>query len=313
VTDTGNFEHGRTVLYRAAEPAADERARFEAARQALFLERGRRVRPGRDENVIAGWNAMMIEGLCAAYQATGTDRFLQAARGAADFIDTRMKMPDGGVYRAWRDGLASVGGFLDDYAVLANALLDLYESCFEQRYLERAVQLVDRILSGFWDDGLFLTAGDGEALIHRPRAPYDTAWPSGTSTAVFAMFRLHAMTGSTLYRERADEVVRMFQGAAVRNAFGFAHLLAAAEFAQCGPSTIVLAGRYPAVRPLLEPVHRAYLPARTLALAEHVPIGSGRGPVDGKPAAYVCRHQTCGLPVTTAAELMKDIGRTEAN
>jgi uncharacterized protein YyaL (SSP411 family) len=303
VTELGNFEGGRSVLHRGVELDAAELVRLDALREALLAARARRVRPSRDENIIASWNALMIEGLCAAYQATGTEQYLQAARKAADFIAAAMTMPGGGVYRTWRDGTARVGGFLDDYAVLANALLDLYESCFDAGYLTRAIQLVDLILANFWENGLYFTPADGEQLVHRPRAPYDSAWPSGTSTAVFALFRLHEFTGSAAYRERAEYVIRTFEGAAGRNSFGFAHLLAAVDFARRGPFTIIFAGQRPGAAPLAQAIHRAYVPARALALAEHVPAGQGRGPVDGQPAAYVCRNQACGVPVTTAAEL----------
>lgn len=252
----------------------------------------------------------MIEGLCAAYQATGTDRYLRSARAAADFIAEQLTMPECGVYRAWRDGSARVPGFLDDYAVLANALLDLYESCFQARYLARAIELADRMLSDFWDDGFYFTPAGDDALVHRPRAPFDHAWPSGNSSALFALLRLHELTGTALYRERAEHVIRTLEGAAARNAFGFSHLLAAMEFSQQGPSTVVFAGSLPAVQSLVEPVHRAYLPARVLALAEHVAVGAGRTPVDGQPAAYVCRDQTCQPPVTAPAELLDSIGRS---
>ena len=133
-------------------------------------------------------------------------------------------MPDGGVHRAWKDGAAKVPGFLDDYACLANALLDLYESCFEKRYLDRAVQLVELILEKFWEDGLYFTPRDGEKLVHRPRAPHDNAWPSGTSTSVFAFLRLHELTGRDRYRDRAEHVFRMYGAAAAKNPFSFAHL-----------------------------------------------------------------------------------------
>jgi uncharacterized protein YyaL (SSP411 family) len=216
-----------------------------------------------------------------------------------------MTMPDGGVYRVWRDGSARVGGFLDDYAVLANALLDLYESCFEAAYLARAIELADRILARFWDDGLYFTPADGEALVHRPRAPYDHAWPSGTSAAVFALFRLHELTATAVYRERAEQVVGALQGAAARNAFGFSHLLAAMDFAAQGPLSIIYAGEFAAMQPLVDVAHRAYVPARTLALAGHVPAGAGRAPVGGRPAAYVCRHQTCQAPVTAPNDLRR--------
>jgi len=303
ITEQGNFEGGRSVPFRAQELDQAGQARLDALRPILFAQRARRVRPSRDDNVLTSWNALMIEGLCAAYQASGTDRYLQAARTAADFIAARMTMSDGGVYRAWRDGSARVGGFLDDYAALANALLDLYESCFDAAYLARAVALADRILADFWDDGLFFTPAGAEALVHRPRAPYDHAWPSGTSTAVFALLRLHELTGNAVYRERAGQVIAGLEPAAARNVFGFSHLLAAMDFAQQGEATIVFAGGYPAARALIETVHREYLPARALALAEHVPAGAGRVPVGGQPSAYVCRNQTCQAPVTTAAGL----------
>jgi uncharacterized protein YyaL (SSP411 family) len=304
ISAAGNFEGGRTVPFQAAEPAAHEQVRFEAVRARLLARRSERVRPGRDENVIAGWNALMIEGLCAAYQATGTQRYLQAARAAADFIGERMTMPDGGVYRAWRDGSARIAGFLDDHATLANALLDLYESCFEPAYLSRATGLVERILSKFWDGGFYLTASDGEALVHRPRSPFDHPVPSGASKSVFALLRLYELTGSGRYRERAEEALAPLEGAAARNPFGFAHLLAAMDFARQGPRAIILAGGAPAAGPLIEAVHRAYLPARVLALAEHVPPGAGRETVGGKAAAYVCRNQVCQLPVTTPEALL---------
>jgi uncharacterized protein YyaL (SSP411 family) len=310
ITERGNFEGGRSVPYRAVELDPSEQARFDSVRARLFSVRTRRVRPGRDENVLTSWNALMIDGLCAAYQATGTDRYLQVARAAADFLTTRLRMPDGGMYRAWRDDAARVSGFLDDYAVLANALLDLYESCFDARYLGIAGELADRILEKFWDDGLYFTPADGEALVHRPRSPHDHAWPSGTSSATFALFRLYELTGRVIYRERAEQVVKQLEAAAASNPFGFSHLLAADDFSKQGPYTVIFAGESAAVHPLVQAVHRIYLPARELALAEDVPAGSGRTPVNGKPAAYVCQHQTCQLPVTTAPELRALITRS---
>ena len=308
ITEQGNFEDGRTVPHRAVELDAAEAARFDALRARLFAARAQRARPGLDDNIITSWNALMIEGLCAAYQATGTQRYLQAARSAADFIATRMTMPDGGVYRAWRDGSARVGGFLDDYAVLANALLDLYESCFEPAFLARAIELADRILARFWDDGLYFTPADGESLVHRPRAPYDHAWPSGTSAAVFALFRLHELTETAVYRERAEQVVDALRAAAARNAFGFSHLLAAMDFAEQGPLTIIFAGEPAGAQPLIDVAHRAYAPARALALAGHAAAGAGRTAVGGRPAAYVCRHRTCQAPVTAPHDLQRLIG-----
>ncbi|WP_454741775.1 thioredoxin domain-containing protein [Cupriavidus necator] len=305
VTEGGNFEAGRSVLHRAVALTTLEEARLEGWRERLLAARAGRVRPGRDDNILTGWNALMIEGLCAAYQATGTPAHLAAARRAASFIQDKLTMPDGGVYRCWKDGTAKVPGFLEDYAFLANALIDLYESCFDKRYLDRAAELVALIIDKFWDDGLYFTPNDGEPLVHRPRAPYDGAWPSGISASVFAFLRLHELTGEDRYRDLAEHEFQRYRAAATAAPAGFVHLLAAAEFAQRGAFGIILAGDKAAAAALVESVHRTYLPARVLAFAEDVPVGQGRLPVDGQPAAYVCRHRTCTAPVTSGQALLE--------
>jgi uncharacterized protein YyaL (SSP411 family) len=115
------------------------------------------------------------------------------------------------------------------------------------------------------------------------------------------------LTGTDLYRERAEHVFRKYSGAARNNPFGFAHLLSALDFSQRGPLEIVFAGdrTHSSLLPLVEAVHQTYQPARVLAFADDVPIGQGRGPVDGKPAAYVCQNRTCDTPLTSAEALRK--------
>ncbi|MBU6959031.1 thioredoxin domain-containing protein [Pseudomonas sp. CVAP len=305
VTVAGNFEHGSSVLHRAVALDAVQELQLKGLRDRLLLARAQRIRPGRDENILTSWNALMIQGLCATYQATGTTTYLDAARRAADFILDRLSTPEGGLYRAWREGVAKVPGFLEDYAFLANALIDLYECDFDKRYVERATQLVEVILAKFWEDGLYFTPSDGEPLVHRPRAPHDSAWPSGTSSCVLAFLRLFELTGRELYRERAEQVLAMYRAAAAQNPFGFAHLLAAQDWIQRGPLSIVIAGERSAASALVASLQRRYLPARVLAFAEDVPIGAGRHALAGQTSAYVCRNRTCEPPVISAEELVE--------
>lgn len=305
VTANGNFKHGSTVLHRAVALDAVQELELKGLRDRLLLARAQRIRPGRDENILTSWNALMVQGLCAAYQATGTTPYLDAAKRAADFILERLSTPEGGLYRAWREGTAKVPGFLEDYAFLANALIDLYECDFDKRYVERATQLVEVILDKFWEDGLYFTPSDGERLVHRPRAPHDSAWPSGTSACVLAFLRLFELTGRELYRERAEQVLAMYRAAAAQNPFGFAHLLAAQDWMQRGPISIVVAGERSAASALVANLQRRYLPARVLAFAEDVPIGGGRHALAGQTSAYVCRNRTCEPPVTSAEELVE--------
>ncbi|ALI04154.1 thioredoxin domain-containing protein [Pseudomonas sp. FW306-02-F02-AA] len=305
VTANGNFEHGSTVLHRAVALDAVQELQLKGLRDRLLLARAQRIRPGRDENILTSWNALMVQGLCAAYQATGTTTYLDAAKRAADFILERLSTPEGGLYRAWREGLAKVPGLLEDYAFLVNALIDLYECDFEKRYVERATQLAEVILDKFWEDGLYFTPSDGEPLVHRPRAPHDSAWPSGTSASVLAFLRLFELTGRELYHERAEQVLAMYRAAAAQNPFGFAHLLAAQDWMQRGPISIVIAGERSAASALVAKLQRRYLPARVLAFAEDVPIGGGRHALAGQTSAYVCRNRTCEPPVTSAEELVE--------
>ena len=299
VTQQGNFEHGRSVPQGNAPLDDRDRAHLELLRQRLFQVRSQRVRPGRDENILTGWNGLMIQGLCAAYQATGAAAHLLAARRAADFLARYLGDGQGGVYRAWRDGVAKVPGFLDDYSFLANGLFDLYESDFQPADLARALALVDQILDRFWDDGLYFTQRDGPPLVHRPFAPFDNAWPSGISESVLALLRAQALSGLARYGEHAQRMLEKLLPAAQRNPFGFAHLLAAREFNYGGPVSVLFAGGREAAAGLIAVAHRGYQPDRVLALAEHVLAGAGQGPVGGLAAAYVCRNQTCQPPVTT--------------
>lgn len=300
VTEQGNFDHHTTVLYRAIPLNEDEEERLSRLKSKLFTAREKRARPQRDDNIITSWNSLMIQGLCAAYQATGTDLYLETARRATDFILENMAMKDGGVYRVWYGGMAKVPGFLDDYAYFLNALLDLYESCFDRHYLDHAICLGDLILKKFWMSGLYMTSSNSEKLVHRPRAVYDHALPSGNSASLFAFFRLYEFTGKDLYRQRGEIVWRQYGGAAAQNPFSFAHLLAAHDFIHQGPLVLIIAGdrNQPAFKDLIDTVHRLYCPNRILAVANDVTLGKGREPMNSHPTIYPCRHQTCGLPLT---------------
>ncbi len=308
VTPRGNFERGYTVLQRREALDDLQQERLQGIRRRLLAARNRRVRPARDESILAGWNGLMLQGLSAVYQATGDENVLTAARRAADFLHGNLRRPDGGLYRSWRDGVAKVNGFLEDYAFLANGLLDLYESDFDRTRLEWAGTLIDRILADFWDDGLHFTPRDAGALVHRPIAPFDHAWPSGHSETVFALLRASEISGHTEYREHALKVIERFASAAERNAFGFAHLLAAKECAREGPSMVVFSGSYEGVATLAASVHRHYHPGRMLVSSSHLPDPSAYPHIPHrKAAAYVCRDRTCLPPAVTVAQLTANL------
>ncbi|MCW5889366.1 MAG: thioredoxin domain-containing protein [bacterium] len=321
VTDEGNFE-GRSIPHPTltVEQTAkmfgrspdDVFAALAGARAALYAERQRRVPPLRDEKILTSWNALMIGTLAEAGRVVDAPRFVAAAERAAEFLWSSVRR-DGRLLHQWTAGEAKQDGFLDDHAFLAAACLDLFEATADRRHLERALELVVTLEARFHDSaggGYWFTAHDAEALIARGKSGADGAIPSGNATAAVTLLRLHALTAEDRYRERAEEILRLYVEAATRNPFGYATWLEALERWSEGATEIVIVGPRdaPGARELWRVVAEQFLPNRVLLRADAddrdaLAPARDRPTVDGKPTAYVCRHFACAAPVHTPEEL----------
>jgi uncharacterized protein len=329
VTEEGNFE-GRSIarvqrsVGAVAEEAGVDPAHLEAilarGRERLYGARARRVWPARDDKVLTSWNAMMLQAFAVAARVLGRDEDRQTAVRNAEFLLRELR-PGGELMRTWRDGVARIDGFLEDHALLADALLSLYEATFDPRWVGEARRLADRLLELFWDEeaGLFHDAREGgEALVVRPRSVDDNPTPSGNSAATLVLLRLSAFTGEPRYERVAVRVLRSM-GALMRRApMAFGHLLAALDFHLATPREVVVAGEPgdEVTRSLLDVVGERYRPNTILALRRAadddgveaiLPLLAGRAPVDGRPAAYVCRRFTCRQPVTEPEALRAEL------
>ena len=296
---------GRNILHRVSDVA------FTPAQQARLLEvRNRRVRPHLDDKILAAWNGLMISAFALGGQVLGDQAYVAAAVRAAEFILGGMRTSEGGLLRRWRDGEAAIDGFLDDYAFFATALLDLYETTFEPRYLTTAIELAERMILLFEDraQGGFYSTAEGDAsLVMRLKDEYDGAEPSGNSAAAVLLFRLYAMTDRERFREAGARTLVAF-GPRLRTApHATPRMICAAMNAMGAPSQIVLAGdpRSAEFQALATAVRARFRPNRVLlhADAARLPKTEGMTPVNGQPAAYVCENFTCRLPVTGVFEL----------
>lgn len=305
ITDEGNYEHHSTILQCPTITETVKDKSLQAIRQKLFLAREQRTRPGRDTSVLANWNGLMIQGLCTAYQTLGDRVYLDAALQCADFINKHMTTSGGVIYHVWQEGKAKITGFLDDYAFLANAFLDLYHSTLAVSHLTRATELIELAIEKFWNNGFYFTSTNGEQLIHRPRAPYDSAYPSGIASIVFALLRLYHLTYKESYLPYAQQTFDYYLARASSNFIGFAHLLAAYDFMHASPTTIILAGERddPKLRQLLHMIHRYYLPNHVCGFADDLPDGQYKKAIDEQPSVYICKNYSCEPPLTTAEEL----------
>jgi uncharacterized protein YyaL (SSP411 family) len=328
VSAEGNFE-GKNILHRTID-VADAAALFQIKpeemerriaeiKRRLFEVRQRRVKPARDEKMLAAWNGLMIGALAEGFMVLADPRLLQAARRAADFVMSTMW--DGRTLkRSYKDGAARFNGYLEDYAAMANALIDLYEASLETKYITQARTLIDAVLERFIDranGGFFFTSDDHEQLITRPKPLFDGSTPSGNSEAAIALLRLHAYTGEESYLRQAQRTIELFGGLMMQQPMGFAHMIEAVDFYYRGAVEVVLVGdpQTAEFKQWRERIGLKYLPNRALfALNPAAPqtglvpeAARGKTQVDGRLTAYVCRNFTCSPPRTSLAELEAEL------
>jgi uncharacterized protein YyaL (SSP411 family) len=322
VTPAGTFEHGRSVLQRLADPA--DPGRFAKVRAALLAGREQRVRPGRDDKVVAAWNGLAIAALAECGLLLAEPAFTAAAGSAATLL-ARLHLRDGRLARTSRDGVAGPSaGVLEDYACVAQGFLALSGVTGQPGWVGLAGGLLENVLTRFADGagGFFDTADDSEALIYRPGDPTDGPTPSGTFAAADALLSYGALTGSARHREAAAAALAVLAPIASQFPRAAGAGLAVAEAILAGPAEIAVIG--PATDPRTLALHETALlaatPGAVIAVGEGgaagpapdpaggVPLLAGRELVAGAPAAYVCRDFACQLPVTGPAELRAALG-----
>jgi uncharacterized protein YyaL (SSP411 family) len=316
VTAEGNWD-GKTILHRNRAPDlgdAESEAKLAEARRILFEQRGGRVRPGWDDKVLADWNGLMIAALANAGAVFAEPSWIDAAERAFAFVRERMSEGDR-LRHSWRLGRARHPATLDDYAEMSRAALALLEATSKRSYLEQARTWVAVLDRHFWDGangGYFFTADDTADVIQRAKNANDHATPSGNGTMVEVLARLYFLTGEDRFRTQAEAIIAAFSGAILRSVFPFATLINATDFLR-NATQIVLVGASadPAVEELARQVYARSLPNRLvmrIAPEDRLPQShpaSGKGLVKGKAAAYICRGQTCSLPITEPAALIK--------
>ncbi len=326
VTERGNFE-GKNILHVRRSPVEAARVmgmpveRVEAiaahGRRVLFEVRQRRPKPELDDKILTAWNGMALRAFALGAVVLDREEYRTAAVRCAEFLLRALRRADGELLRSWRRGVANpTPAFLEDYVLLADGLLALYEATFEPRWLLEARSLADGLLERFWDDGIggfYDTGAHHEQLVIRPRDTGDNATPSGSSAAADILLRLALIFDEPRYRERALTVLSAMVPFMERYPTGFGRYLAAAEFALSRPREIALIGDRDAAdtRALAAVALKPFLPNRVVVQASPgedppripSPLLAGRGQVDGRATAYVCQQYACQLPVTEPADL----------
>ena len=308
ITPAGNFE-GRSIPSTPVPAAPAQRAALAAARETLRAARAGRPLPARDEKILTAWNGLAISAFARASLVLGEPRHAARAERAADFV-LRALRKDGRLLRTVKEGKSAA--YLDDYAFLVAALLDLHEATGTLRWLEEAVAL-DAVIAAHYEDpagGFFLTSDDQEKLLARDKPAYDGAEPSGLSVHVASLLRLAEITTRDTYRQRAERATRSVGHTLDTSPTSLSELLIALDYQADVPKEIVLVT--PASRaeaePFLAKLRETFLPSAVLLvtpegdplakLAALAPLVSSKVAKGGKTTAYVCEKQTCELPTT---------------
>jgi uncharacterized protein len=284
-------------------------ALLDSARGKLFAAREQRIRPGRDDKILTAWNALMIRGMAIAGRHLDCDDCLDSAQRALDFIHTQL-WKDGRLLATYKDGHAHLPAYLDDYAFLIDAILELVQTRWRAADLRFATQLADVLLAHFEDavqGGFFFTADDHEQLIQRPKPLADESMPAGNGIAALALGRLGHILGETRYLDAAERTLKAAWPAMTEMPYAHVALIIALEEYLEAPQTIVLRGEGESLQEWQAHCARPYAPGRiVLAIPSRetdLPGLLTERKAQGEVVAYVCHGMTCQAPVTSLVEL----------
>jgi len=313
VTPAGNFE-GHNILNRLKPvPRSEEdETRLTALRAKLFVAREPRVRPGLDDKVLADWNGLMIAALANASQVLGESSWLPMAERAFDFVASTMTRGDR-LGHSWRRGQLKFPGLASDFAAMIRAALALYESTGRQSYLQQALswqRALDRDYADAEQGTYYLTAADAEGLVIRPASTADEATPNHNAVAAQNLVRLSLFTGDDQWRDKADRLITAIAPAAADNLYMHMALTNAIDL-RLRAAEIVVTGEGARADELLAaartipPLDRIVLHARSADALPPSHPARAQIRASTEPQAFVCVAETCSLPVTDPAALMR--------
>ena len=309
VDPDGNWE-GKTILNRLDRPVSRDlelEQQLTELRTILWARREKRLKPERDDKVLADWNGLMIAALARAGRAFNQTNWIDAAAQAYEFVHDNLTI-NGRLRHGFCAGQTTNVCFLDDYAAMARAALCLFEVRSDLEYLRQAKVWVKLADEHYWDDeggGYYFTADDAEAVILRTKSARETSVPSGNATMVGVLARLHAFTGDEAFRERARTIVEAFAGEVPADFIGMASLINNSEQLN-GLVQVVVIGdprskQCDDILRITEQVRQFDQIVLQVPPGASVPAGhpaAGKTQVDGKVTTYICHGTTCQLPIT---------------
>ncbi len=323
-TGVGNWEHGTNILHRRLadidfasvhnlDPSVLTKL-VHGWQKKLLAARAHRVRPALDDKVLTGWNALMLSGLLAAYRAIGEAEFLELALRNGEFLEQNLR--DGPrLYRTWKNGRATISGFLEDYALVIEAYIGLYEATFTESWLREAETLTEYVLANFFDPAeqqFFYTDASAEPLIARKKELFDNVIPASNSVMAHNLLRLGRHLEKEQYQNLAAAMLSQVQSLVVKEPLHLANW-ASLYVALLRPGAeVAISG--PQAEQLRRELSQHFLPNDILAgtlQTSSLPLLEGRTATT-KTTIYVCRNRACQLPVQSVPEALAQLAMAPA-
>jgi uncharacterized protein len=322
VTPQGNFE-GKNILNRLEqsgnltdqEPAPEFMKKLAQAKDKLFQYREQREKPFRDEKIITSWNGLMIGAMAYAHQVLQREEDYLSAKRAAEFCLEKLRAADGSLFRTYRDGQGKIEAFLDDYAFLAQGLIDLYETDFNENWLAESLALTKTAIQRFSDGAgcYYLTTKTGEDLISRPASGHDQAIPGGVSVQVENLLRLASFTGEKELLNEAEKILTEYGEEMEQDFWSFAGMIQGLDLYHQGFKEFTFLSKESEIPEILIQLRKSFIPYRILVWGNNFPAGLASHParelfkdrevLNGKPTCYVCLAYRCLPPVTEWGDL----------
>jgi len=322
VTAQGNFD-GRNILHLVTDIEPEASSIMKQAKASLLKRREQRVKPSRDEKILASWNGLMLCSLAEAACALDREDYLAAAAANGSFLLNSMIL-DGYLKHTYKDEQAKIDGYLDDYAFVIDGLLALHQATFSGECLKQAIRLGEVMVEQFWDEPthtLYDTSNRHEGLFVRPQSTSDGAIPAGTSATTLVLLKLARLTDNEQFEKIAIQSLRSMRKSMSQYPLGFSNWLCALDFYLSTSKEIVVIGPRDntATLELLHTLCSIWLPNKVVAAYDpndpqplsELKLFESRQMIDNQPTVYVCEHYTCQAPVTGAASLCAQLQRIQ--
>jgi uncharacterized protein YyaL (SSP411 family) len=316
ITEAGNWEHSniiwikqplRQVLAALGEDEAAAEAVLQQCREKLLAARASRVRPGLDDKILTGWNAMMITACCKAYSALGNKEYLQMAEDCISSLESACSQQ--GWQHTYKNAAAKYPAFLDDCAALIQAYIQLQQVTGKAVYLNKAKKLTTQVIETFSDEqGVFFyfTPAGQQDIVVRKKEVYDGATPSGNALMAHNLYYLSVVFDETSWRSRAEAMVASIGQAAVKYPVSFGCWATALQNITQGLNEIAVIG--PGFEAVLKGLNRKFIPNCIIqaspAAADDYPLLTGKAAGAGEALIYVCKNYACQQPVVHVEEAL---------